>query len=297
MKGTVQQVSSASRLNSPMKKPKIVILSLSRIPDDPRVRRQGDAFTRQGWDVTGVGLPGARSKLPEWSLRFAEEGSDLFDTGLSARAMRLLSLLQAQFGKAAACRAYWGRPGITSLYLAASELQGDVWLANDWTALPIAAMLAANQGAMVGYDTHELAVEEFSESARWRLLHRPMVRHLESRYLRSAAVISAVSEGIAVALANQYSLPERPLVVRNVPRFAATSFRATGPSHSHPLSWLALAWPGDRRCHRQRGVMAAAVQTVFAGSRLRCIHHGIAGPDWPGGPDIPRGGSAAGTDD
>jgi len=41
---------------------------MSAIADDPRVRRQGDAFARAGWEVVGVGLPGAQSMPPDWTI-------------------------------------------------------------------------------------------------------------------------------------------------------------------------------------------------------------------------------------
>lgn len=47
-------------------RPVVCLLALSRIPDDPRVRRQGDAFHQAGWTVRAVGLPGAVSPAPEW---------------------------------------------------------------------------------------------------------------------------------------------------------------------------------------------------------------------------------------
>ena len=54
-------------------RPRVCILALSAIADDPRVRRQGDAFARGGWDVVGVGLPGAGSALPNrWRKRRSE---------------------------------------------------------------------------------------------------------------------------------------------------------------------------------------------------------------------------------
>ena len=59
---------SAARLERPM----ICVLALSAIADDPRVRRQAEAFHRAGWKVTAVGLPGARSAAPEWRILTAE---------------------------------------------------------------------------------------------------------------------------------------------------------------------------------------------------------------------------------
>ncbi len=49
-------------------RPTICVLALSAIADDPRVRRQAEAFHRAGWKVVAVGLPGARSPDPEWPI-------------------------------------------------------------------------------------------------------------------------------------------------------------------------------------------------------------------------------------
>src|SRR5215212_1668707 len=48
--------------------PMIGLLALSAIPDDPRVRRQGDAFTSAGWQVRAFGLSGGVSELPGWPV-------------------------------------------------------------------------------------------------------------------------------------------------------------------------------------------------------------------------------------
>lgn len=62
-----------ARLGRP---PKICLLSYSRIPDDPRVRRQGDAFLAAGWDVEAVSLPGWSSPQTAWPVRSWDDISD-----------------------------------------------------------------------------------------------------------------------------------------------------------------------------------------------------------------------------
>src|SRR5687767_578363 len=57
---------------APSKQRRICVLALSRIADDPRVRRQCDTFHRAGWNVTAVGLPGARSPGPDWPILTTE---------------------------------------------------------------------------------------------------------------------------------------------------------------------------------------------------------------------------------
>jgi glycosyltransferase involved in cell wall biosynthesis len=104
-----------------------------------------------------------------------------------------------------------------------------MWLANDWTMLPVARRLAEEKGGFYGYDTHELATEEFGDRLRWRFWKQPLVRAIERHSIGGAAVISAVSEGIAERLQDLYSLPRLPVVIRNTPAFESTPFRPTVP--------------------------------------------------------------------
>jgi glycogen synthase len=113
------------------------------------------------------------------------------------------------------------------IYNNATQIDADVWLANDWTMLPVARRLAEEKGGSYGYDTHELATEEFSDRLRWRFWKRPLVRAIERHSIGGAAVISAVSEGIAKRLQELYSLPRLPVVIRNTPAFENTAFRPT----------------------------------------------------------------------
>ena len=64
--------------------PRACLLSLSKIPDDPRVRRQGDALFHAGWSVAAVGQPGARSKRPVWPSYDASHPAPVATPGLQA---------------------------------------------------------------------------------------------------------------------------------------------------------------------------------------------------------------------
>lgn len=64
-------------------RPRICLLSMSPIADDPRVRRQGDAFHAAGWQVFAVGLPGGQSPLPSWTV-LTPEILDLPEAGRPA---------------------------------------------------------------------------------------------------------------------------------------------------------------------------------------------------------------------
>lgn len=130
---------------------------------------------------------------------------------------------------ARAVSTYWGiNDRFDAIYRLARGQSADIWLANDWTALPIVRRLAAEQGVFYAYDTHELAVDEYAQSWRWRLVHRPVIAAIERDGIAGAAVTSCVSQGIADRLHALYSLPGKPLLIRNMPRYEAHPFRPCG---------------------------------------------------------------------
>lgn len=282
-------------------KPFIGLVCLSAIPDDPRVRRQGDLFHGRGWDVSGFGLPGARSPLPAWpcfdvenpgaaspqasrtspiaGLVATDAGPARFDrpagsdpgsemsspVGLRAvwrrlplrvriaarpprnavrfvlrpavltlswflrRARRAKDLVLVHLDPAHAETTYWTlNDRFERLYQIARAHRPDIWLANDWTALPIARRLAAEQGVPYAYDTHELAVDEYAERLVWRWTQRPVIAEVERAGIAGSAVTCCVSQGIADRLHHLYGLREKPLLIRNMPQYEAHPYRATG---------------------------------------------------------------------
>ena len=224
-------------MNSQMRpSPRIGIVVISAIPDDPRVRRQGDLFAGCGWSVRGFGLAGARSIAPAWPISAPASASAPIArrNNLSLRfwidnLRRLIVRLALHFGVGDWEAEYWRiNPVYADLYRIARQHRCDVWLANDWTALPIARKIAAEQGAVLLYDTHELASDEYSERWRWRLLNRPLTMAIERTCIADAKLVTCVSDRIAERLQMNYGLRERPLTVRNTPRYESIAFRPTG---------------------------------------------------------------------
>jgi glycosyltransferase involved in cell wall biosynthesis len=279
---------------------RIGIISVSIIPDDPRVRKQGELLMRAGWEVVTLGLPGHRSPTPEWRSLFIVEhipepppppaapmpadtdnssaiqpqpGTGVAPeatAGLRARARmgwrtvarkagarvvraprlllsaatsaaqrfprpkfdahtkRTLRIVLRAITPAYAEEIYWTLNSKFTLLLELGRKERvDLWLANDWTSLPIARKLAIEQGVPYAYDTHEFAVEEYAQRWKWRLLQRPVIASLEGPMIKRAAFASCVSEGIAQRLARFYRLGRKPLVIRNMPFYEATSFHPT----------------------------------------------------------------------
>jgi len=227
---------------------KICILSLSDIANDPRVRRQGDALHIAGWSVVGVGLPNPTEDRPPWSIlsqvlptkssynkfgeRLRQYPAVRWSRKQVARIFHVLASLkvriQPEHGISAYWAWYWPWPHVRQIYDLATSITADVWLANDWVMLPVAARLAKERGGMYAYDTHELATDEYQERLRWRLIRRPFVKVIEGHFIRGAQHVSCVSHGIAVRLQELYELQRTPLVIRNIPKYSAAAFRPTG---------------------------------------------------------------------
>jgi len=126
---------------------------------------------------------------------------------------------------------FWTLNGaLVDLYRAASRHRPAIWLANDWTTLPVAQRLAEEQGVPFGYDTHELATSEYGHRAKWRILYQPLILALERHGIAHASVVSCVSDGIAGHLQRLYRMKQRPMVIRNMPHYELYAFRPTQSS-------------------------------------------------------------------
>ncbi|HEY8276702.1 MAG TPA: glycosyltransferase [Methyloceanibacter sp.] len=126
---------------------------------------------------------------------------------------------------------FWTLNGaLLDLYRAAAYHRPAIWLANDWTTLPVAQRLAEEQNVPFGYDTHELATSEYGHRAKWRILYRPLILALERRGIARASVVSCVSDGIADHLHRLYRMEQRPMVIRNMPHYDPCALRPTQSS-------------------------------------------------------------------
>jgi hypothetical protein len=203
---------------------RVCLLAISIIADDARIRRHGDALAAAGYDVTAVGLGGGRGTLPVWPIIAMGPGG----SGLLYYAQRMASLAAARMVPALAEFAYWHSGANAELYKAGLRTQADIWVANDWLALPAAVRLAREKGGIVVYDSHEYAVEEGIDRLSWRLLFPTYIRALEQRHIGQTAAVMTVADGIADLIQADYRLAARPQVVRNIVPFIETAFRPTG---------------------------------------------------------------------
>jgi glycosyltransferase involved in cell wall biosynthesis len=144
-------------------------------------------------------------------------------------ALRLADIASVYLRETRATASYWRlNDRYALIYRLARDQKADIWLANDWSALPIVQKLAAEQGVPYAYDTHELAIDEYAQRWRWRVMHRPVIAAVERMGIAGAVATSCVSQGIADRLQQVYGLPQKPLLIRNMPRYQVHPHRPTG---------------------------------------------------------------------
>lgn len=202
----------------------VCLISFSNIAVDGRIRRHGDLLHGLGLEVHGAGLSGPAAAVPaEWPIRTIDDAP--WATREIAEQAARLALARPLPGTAA--RSYWKSHRYQAMYAKAREVRADVYVANDWNTLPIAARLAAEHGSRYAYDTHEYAMAEKADSRKWRLVWPPFLRALEGSLISGASYVTTVSEGIASMLQRDHGLADRPVVVRNAPHFLEMPLRET----------------------------------------------------------------------
>ncbi|MCK7498409.1 MAG: hypothetical protein MZW92_53090 [Comamonadaceae bacterium] len=176
---------------------------------------------------------------------------------------RLLGAQACRIAPARALARYWERPEPSAFLAACAPAPGRHVLANDWTALPIAARIARERGGRFGYDTHEYATEEYAQ--RGLLASRPPAdREGRRGPLRARGGLRLRG----VARDRRGSEPElRPRAARvraaQSPALPGAASAGTERRRARALSRHPRAEPRARGARRQRaGVAARATLTL-----------------------------------
>jgi glycosyltransferase involved in cell wall biosynthesis len=192
--------------------PRAIVLSFSRIARDRRVLRQCELLAQMGASPLVLGYGEPQDQIPH-----TFEHLKTPQPTPQHRASTVIRQLPGRLGLWAARIGFWsaGRHRWALARLLASDAR--VVIANDWPALVVAARWKAQTGGYIHYDTHEFATLEFDERKAWRIVYKPFVKRLERAAIASADVVSTVGPRLADELQRYYDLPERPLVIRNIP--------------------------------------------------------------------------------
>ncbi|KRE14406.1 hypothetical protein ASE66_13570 [Bosea sp. Root483D1] len=203
---------------------RIAILALTPLARDARVMRTAGALKAAGHDVVVIG----REPLPtDAAVRFRPLPE--LKSEVRQRLELVLTQGPATLVPPVASLLYWTGADRTRMLQYALQEKPDVVVSNDWITLPVAARIKRASGARIIYDSHEFAIREHVQNWKWRIIARAAVQHIESRHIGNADRVMTVSDGIADALQTLYSLPDRPTVIRNLPKFQDVPPRPPAP--------------------------------------------------------------------
>lgn len=209
---------------------RVCVISFSPIASDARVLRQVQYLSPR-YDVTVIGEGAAH---PAWEGMRGVRWVPAMYVGVE-RSLRRLAEKAAGFSMLLAGRLlpsiydhwYWRQPIMKDTLEMAVASGAELFHANDWNALPVAAEAARRLKARVLFDAHEYAPLEFANRLRWRVTYSGMIREMLRRY----APLSDASVTVAPAIAERYrkELGIDPVVVMNAPSNA-------GPPPARPAA-------------------------------------------------------------
>lgn len=179
---------------------RILMLVMSDVTGDSRVRREAASLVSAGHDVTIIGdrpTRGQNEVLPGVHVHFARASTGAPTArGRVPQAIRWLLL---PWHRRRQIRSFQSQ----ALQLAISLPQFRVVHAHDFSALPVAAHVARSTGGLLVYDAHELWTGR-RLAGRPTPLQRWMDARRERRHGDQAEVVLTVSEGIAEQLDERY---------------------------------------------------------------------------------------------
>jgi hypothetical protein len=186
--------------------PRVFVVAFSAIAGDARVRRQVE-YLSERFDLVVAGY-GSAIETPR-PVRWIELPAR---RTAAARGAAAAALAAGRLVPPLADRWFATQPGFALALAAARAERCDVYLANDWTTLPVAGAGAEAHGGQLVFDAHEYAPLEWEGRAAWRLLHAPLVRRTLRRYAPRCAGSVTVSPPIAERYEREYGL--RAVLVR-----------------------------------------------------------------------------------
>lgn len=203
-----------------MNRKKVCILVFSDIARDGRVLRQIES-ARTVYDVDVI-AHGAWT-APENVKYFQVAKSD--SSSLLSNVLRLAYLFAGRVKSALYERVFWRPPEHKQALEILRSGQYDLIHANDWDALPVAAM-AKNSKNYILFDAHEYTPGQFTQNFTGRHLKSPYFEYMLRTYSKNIDAIITVSDGIANLYKENFGW--NTSVIRNAPRYVNVD--------SHPVN-------------------------------------------------------------
>lgn len=220
------------------KKKSALIISLTPVTDEPRVRRQALSLIDAGWDVIVAGYEGRASVPQGWTLITLPYHRPVFTNRYIQFAFKQLRrsiylplIAAGRFSDNLANFAYWADRLTQRNFRALKEslpdrpdIKPSLIIGHDYLTAPMADELAADYRCAFSIDIHEYSREQYDHRMVWRLIFKPWVHRIQSIYLKKSAFNSTVCDGIARLLETDYGIV-RPAVIRSVPSYIEMPFK------------------------------------------------------------------------
>ncbi len=197
-------------------RPRLLLLTVGELADDPRASRAATAGVARGLSVSAACIAVDLNTATPPSVRVIRVGP-----GATTKTLRSLGL-----GGSRQRGALWrelrgtyrlGRQLLETLRLAHAvrvlEPQ-DIVHANDFDTLPAGFLIARRSRARIIYDAHEIYTSQEPDPPK---IYTAIVRRIERHLARRVDAVVTVSDAIADELKHRMSLSRQPYVVLNCP--------------------------------------------------------------------------------
>ena len=176
---------------------KILIISLSNIKHDARVKRQID-FLKEDHSLTVA----AFDISPEISFEFIKLAQPRlsFSSKMVTAGLLVFRLFNFAYKK------LYHYPQLYSI-----KKEFDLIIINDLETITIANEIKGK--ARLLFDAHEYFPRQFEDKFAWRILFQPLNTYLCRQYLTKADAMTTIGEGIALEYEKQFGV--KPIVVNN----------------------------------------------------------------------------------
>jgi hypothetical protein len=223
--------------------PSVLILSFSTIARDPRVLRQIRTLAPHvevhtaGYGPQPEGVA-SHLQVPDELMNWRSDYRRFYALSLARRFRRL----------------YFRAPFVRFVLENVEAGRFDVVLANDATAVPVAAALEPRCGLHV--DMHEYATRQGEGNRLWERYTMPLVRWIITEHLTRADSVTTVSGGLAAEYRREFGI-DAQLVPNAAPHRPEYSVRPTAPEGPIRLVHTGAAGRGRRIEDMIRAVAAA----------------------------------------
>lgn len=239
-------------------RPKILVISFSRIASDARVLRELSVVCKHG-DITSLGY-GPKPAYVSEHIQVPDAAKSLPQTPLGVLKLAL------HLHKGAELAA----PGNRFALRALRGKTYDAIVANDARALPLAFAIANRAATPVWADLHEWAPEERTHITSWRILVKPLMEYICRVYLPQVSAATTVATEIANLYEKNFGVLPRLLV-------NAAPFADLKPTPTAPDGVIRLVHSGGAIYGRNIEAMIEA--TIQAGEKFTLDFYLVPGGD------------------